>query len=91
MSQAASGLTRALHLSYSTRSADKGLDGKTGYAAMGGSFSVTIAAGTYSAQWFDPRTGEEVVLPEVAGGSAVTFKAPDGQDRVLYLRGGKRS
>ncbi len=57
------------------------------YAAVGGSFSVTIAPETYSARWFDPRTGEEVVLPEVTGGGAVTFKAPDGQDSVLYLRG----
>ncbi len=47
----------------------------------------TIAPGTYSARRFDPRTGEEVVLPEVTGGGAVTFKASDGQDSVLYLRG----
>jgi len=53
------------------------------YAAAEGTFSVKVAPGTYRAKRFDPRTGEETVLPSLKGGVR-TFSLPDAQDWVVY-------
>jgi hypothetical protein len=55
------------------------------YAAVGGMVAIDLAAGNYTAQRFDPRTGEETPLGEVAGGGARAFALPDGDDWVLSL------
>lgn len=46
---------------------------------------TTTAAGGETARRYDPRTGEEADLGEVAGGGARSFALPDGADWVVYL------
>jgi hypothetical protein len=55
------------------------------YAAVGGNFSVDLAAGSYDAWRFDPRTGAETSLGTVAGGGSSPFEMPDSQDWVVRL------
>lgn len=55
------------------------------YAAAGGAFTVALPAGDYAAWRFDPRTGAEVSLPELTGGTSHTFSCPDPQDWVFRL------
>ena len=55
------------------------------YAAAGGEFTVSLAAGRYTAQRFDPRTGDLADLPEVTGGAAHSITLPDAQDWVLWF------
>jgi hypothetical protein len=59
------------------------------YLKQGGATSVDLtgARGSFSAQWFDPRTGkfgDPVLLP---GGGKRTLTAPDTSDWALLLRG----
>jgi hypothetical protein len=56
------------------------------YAAAGGACSIDIEAGRYEVRRYDPRTGAETRLPDVAGGGAVSFLFPDMDDWVLLLR-----
>lgn len=55
------------------------------YAATGGTISVDLAAGTYYAYRYNPRTGETTDLPKVTGGGAQSFAMPDANDWVLHL------
>jgi hypothetical protein len=55
------------------------------YAAAGGDIAVELREGKYAAHRYDPRTGEEVKLGEVAGGVR-EFRLPDGEDWVIRLR-----
>jgi hypothetical protein len=50
------------------------------YLAAGGDTTVSGLPGSYSAQWFNPRTGE---VQPAAGGP--TFRAPDGNDWALWV------
>jgi len=56
------------------------------YAAIGGTFSVHIAPGTYIARRYNPRTGEDTPLKELSGGGSRSFATPDANDWVVYLR-----
>lgn len=58
------------------------------YAAAGGRFAIELAPGSYEARRYDPRTGEDEGLGNVAGGAAREFSLPDAQDWVVYLRAG---
>ncbi len=55
------------------------------YAAAGGPFSIDLSPGQYLVHRFDPRTGEDIALPEVTGPSVRDFAAPDQQDWVFCL------
>ena len=55
------------------------------YAAVGGTFSLNLAAGDYYAYQYNPRTGETAPLPNVTGGATQTFTMPDTNDWVLHL------
>jgi len=62
------------------------------YLPNGGTVTVNLtdAAGQFSAQWFDPRTGEEGQVQPVRGGAERPFTAPSEADWVLLLaRGGR--
>lgn len=54
------------------------------YAAAGGTFSVKIPSGKYRVRRYDPRTGEDIEIAEVEGGS-LSFDMPDGNDWVIYM------
>ncbi len=55
------------------------------YAAVGGTFSLNLAAGTYYAYRYDPRTGTTTDLGTVSGGTQ-SFTMPDASnDYVLHL------
>ncbi len=55
------------------------------YAAVGGSFSLNLAPGTYSVSQYNPRTGQTTVLANVSGGTR-PFTMPDSSnDWVLRL------
>ncbi len=58
------------------------------YLHNGGSFSIdlTKAAGTLTAQWYDPRNGTFLSPAAVTGGTLKTFRAPATGDWVLYIR-----
>ncbi len=55
------------------------------YSAAGGEFTVELPAGKYAARRFDPRTGEEYALPQIAGGGVRKLSCPDPQDWVFHL------
>ncbi len=56
------------------------------YAATGGTFTMDLAAGTYYAYEYNPRTGETTPLADVTGGGTRTFSMPDStNDWVLHL------
>ena len=55
------------------------------YAAVGGPFSLALCPGRYLVRRFDPRTGDDIRLPEVTGGAVRDFAAPDRQDWVFCL------
>jgi len=64
------------------------------YALKGGRIQLDLSAasGTFTARWFNPRTGElsDAGRGSVAAGKTVTFNAPDHSDWVLWLsRDGK--
>jgi hypothetical protein len=49
------------------------------------SFTVNIASGCYSYEWFDPTSGSVVETGSVSGGARL-FTAPFSGDAVLYIR-----
>jgi hypothetical protein len=59
------------------------------YALNGGQvdLDLTGTSGTFTAKWFDPRTGNltDANGGSVSGGTVVTFNAPDSNDWALYL------
>ncbi len=57
------------------------------YAATGGTFTMDLAAGTYYAYEYNPRTGETIPLANVTtGGGDHSFSMPDAtNDWVLHL------
>jgi len=57
------------------------------YQPESGGFSVDLAAGTYSYEWFNPVTGTKAAAGSVAGESGEKyFNAPFSGDAVLYLK-----
>jgi hypothetical protein len=56
------------------------------YAAVGGTFAIDVAAGTYSTRRFDPRTGDTTALPSFVGGGPCFFTMPDANDWVVVLK-----
>lgn len=54
------------------------------YLAVGGHCSLDVAPGTYNARRYNPRTGEDVALAEVEGGT-YSLRLPDNHDWVVYL------
>lgn len=55
------------------------------YAAVGGAFTVTLAAGSYTATRYDPATGTETSLGSVSGGSN-NFTMPNSNDWIVYIK-----
>ena len=55
------------------------------YQPKPGSFTVTLAAGSYLVEWFDPTTGATATAGTVIGGQAPNFTPPFQGDAVLYL------
>lgn len=56
------------------------------YQPTGGAFTVTLAGGTYSVEWFNPQAGAASAAGTVNGGADVSFTPPFGGDAVLYLK-----
>lgn len=58
------------------------------YLHSGGTAKVDLrgTTGTFTAQWYDPRTGTWKAAPAAAGGTTPIYTAPVGGDWVLYLR-----
>ena len=57
------------------------------YAAVGGDFSMNLAAGNYKARRYDPMEGTETSLGTVTGGGVHMFSAPTNHDYAVYLMG----
>jgi hypothetical protein len=57
------------------------------YAPAGGSFDLNLSGvpGTFSVEWFNPRTGGTSAGSNVSGGSSLSFTSPDSNDWVLHL------
>ncbi|MDA8168327.1 MAG: DUF6298 domain-containing protein [Nitrospiraceae bacterium] len=54
--------------------------------SSGSSFTVSLAAGTYNYEWFNPATGAVAGTGTVtSGGGSDSFSAPFSGDAVLYL------
>ncbi len=58
------------------------------YQPGSGAFSVSLAAGSYAAEWFNPATGAVSSGGSVNGGGTVGFTPPFGGTAVLYLKPG---
>jgi len=56
------------------------------YSAVGGTFAMNLAKGTYMARRYNPRTGEDAMLGELNGGGPHSFTMPDADDWVVYLK-----
>lgn len=57
------------------------------YLPLGGNVQLNLAAlqNTYEATWFNPRSGESVLIGNVSGGLQ-NFSAQDENDWVLYIK-----
>jgi hypothetical protein len=58
------------------------------YLYNGGAAKVDLrsGSGTFTAQWYDPRTGAWKAAPAASGGTTPTYTAPASGDWVLYIR-----
>lgn len=58
------------------------------YLPGGGTAKVDLrgASGTFTVQWYDPRTGAWKAAPAAAGGTTPSYTAPASGDWVLYIR-----
>jgi hypothetical protein len=56
------------------------------YLPHGGRITVRLRGGPYRGAWFNPSTGEWIVLPPVRGPVWTSPAAPDNQDWVLRLQ-----
>lgn len=56
------------------------------YLPSGGNMTLQLQDGNYTAQWFNPRSGEYSDLPAVEETSWTSPDAPDGEDWVLLLQ-----
>jgi len=55
------------------------------YSPSGGSFTVTLAPGTYNYQWFNPAANVVAAGGTVVASGAMTFNPPFSGDAVLVL------
>jgi hypothetical protein len=57
------------------------------YLPDGNDITVDLSqgSGTFTVEWFNPRTGETMTMSPVAGGTPVTYTAPDNKDWVLHI------
>ena len=62
--------------------------GKTyvAYLPMGGSVTMKLGSGKYRVNWFNPRNGRKVQLPEAEGPSWSSPQAPDEGDWALLFQ-----
>ncbi len=60
-------------------------DGRFVVYTRHGEFSFRLPAGSFYAEWYDPRHGSFTPFPTVAGGTR-QFRPPTSEDWVLYLR-----
>jgi hypothetical protein len=56
------------------------------YLPHGGKVTVQLEPGHYEATWFNPVTGEKLVLPPVDGASWTSPAASNGDDRAVLLK-----
>lgn len=56
------------------------------YMPHGGRVKVHIQAGPYRAEWFNPTTGQKLVLPSAVGPYWTSPTAPDGNDWAILLQ-----
>jgi hypothetical protein len=56
------------------------------YAPTGGTFTVTLAAGMYNVEWFNPSNNATSAGTAVSGGAARSFTPLFSGDAVLYLK-----
>jgi len=57
------------------------------YQPESGGFSVELAAGMYSYEWFNPVTGTKAAAGSIAAeGGRKYFNAPFSGDALLYLK-----
>ena len=56
------------------------------YKPNGGSFNVTLQAGTYTAIWVDPWNDSRTSAGTVTGPGQKSFSTPSGKHFVLYLK-----
>lgn len=56
------------------------------YLPMAGSVSVKLEPGTYRAEWFNPRTGEKIPMPDAKGPSWTSPTAADSGDWAILLQ-----
>ena len=58
------------------------------YLPQGGKVTVRLETGTYETAWWNPRTGERIVLPKViaSGTSWTSPSSPGDGDWALLLR-----
>jgi hypothetical protein len=63
------------------------------YIQSGGSFSIDLSNvnGSFTAAWYNPRTGVLNSAGLAEGGGVVSFSTPDNQDWVLHLTSGSAS
>ncbi|MCE7002594.1 DUF6298 domain-containing protein [Kibdelosporangium philippinense] len=52
----------------------------------GGTFTVTMPAGLFDGQWFDPRTSRTTVVSGIHGGKTTELTPPFTGPAVLYLK-----
>jgi Putative collagen-binding domain of a collagenase len=60
-------------------------DGRFVVYARAGGFSLRLPAGSFRAEWYDPRSGSFTPVATTAGGTR-RFQPPSSEDWVLYLR-----
>lgn len=58
------------------------------YLHSGGTAKIDLrgATGTFTAQWYDPRTGAWKAAPAAAGGTTPAYTVPASGDWALYIR-----
>ena len=56
------------------------------YSVEGRNFTLELPNTTFTASWYDPRTGDTVFQSEIKGDGSTDFTKPSGEDWVLHLR-----
>jgi hypothetical protein len=56
------------------------------YLPDGGKATVSLAAGSYTAEWFNPRTGQRQPIGAAAGPQWTSPDSPDQDDWAMILR-----
>jgi hypothetical protein len=56
------------------------------YLPRGGKTRLQLESGRYGVGWFNPSTGDRILLPDAAGGAWISPLAPDNNDWALLLQ-----